>query len=524
MTHHRVAQGVRIALALILYGCGSPSERQLTVGGLGDAGAIGAAGTTGDAVPSCTGGASGAGTTGASGTTGTGGTAGNAGATGASGTAGVGGTTGGAGATGTASRGPVSVCEDLDWSSCLQRDYLINDQADADDLRPYSCVKGKLEINAPDLTSLALPNLKVVGGPLRVTAGVSNLDGLAALTCAGGNVEIVNSPKLEVADLPSLVSIQGSLRLQGNGSLREIRGFTKLVNVITGIELMTNSSLAVLDAFGQLEGLGESLVVSNNPKLGSLQGFDVLKKIGGQLFVDDGPDIWPTPTTRGGLFLSGDALADLPGLKQVQVIGGTLSISGTALPDLDDLGSLREIGGDLRINTPLVINVRGLGGLTRVGGGVSFSGNKALVSLAGLTSLRSVGSDLGSCCGLIAVGDFVIVQNDALEDVGDFLAFRSINVRLTVTSNPLLAHLDGFAHLNNIGWEVTIQNNARLSSVKGLAGLTALRRSITVRDNPTLSQCDVCAFRHQFINYTGTFTASGNGPDACALDCSGGGL
>jgi len=89
---------------------------------------------------------------------------------------------------------------------CYEGDLLIESADDVALRRPHECITGSLTVSAPGIENLELPNLKSVGGDLRLW---SNHD-LASL------------------DLRNLASVGESLSVHGNPALASLEGLDGL--------------------------------------------------------------------------------------------------------------------------------------------------------------------------------------------------------------------------------------------------------------------------------------------------------
>ena len=112
--------------------------------------------------------------------------------------------------------------DDSGADDCLEGSFSIMNSLDVAVLEPYTCVTGNLEVSAPGMTSLALPELVWVGEDLRIinNDSLTDLDGLSVLTTVGGDLQIGNNailPQCEACDLlGKLVDFTGTYTFSGN--------------------------------------------------------------------------------------------------------------------------------------------------------------------------------------------------------------------------------------------------------------------------------------------------------------------
>jgi hypothetical protein len=144
--------------------------------------------------------------------------------------------------------------------------------------------------------------------------------------------------------------------------------------------------------------------------------------------------------------------ADLAAMEGCREVTGALFIYDTGLGSLSALHALERVGDDLSI-------------------GPDESGNPGtLVSLAGLESLREVGSKL------------FITGNPVLNDVTALAGLTRVPGLLMIGDNPALESLEGLHHLARSGG-LMISGNA-LRDLKGLRGLTELQGRLELRREP----------------------------------------
>ncbi len=150
--------------------------------------------------------------------------------------------------------------------------FVITNTIDEQTIAPFETITGDLEINAPGMTQVVLPNLRQIGGELKI----SNSDDLVTVSMpwleqvgenmmigTRGGITTRTNRALENVDLPALAQIGGSLRVTRNGtSLADwqptkenplpvffglhVLSFPSLTTVGYGIEIILNSPLEEL--------------------------------------------------------------------------------------------------------------------------------------------------------------------------------------------------------------------------------------------------------------------------------------
>jgi hypothetical protein len=140
---------------------------------------------------------------------------------------------------------------------------------------------------------------------------------------------------------------------------------------------------------------------------------------------------------EGGAHFHGNSLTNLDGLSSLETVGGYFYLSSNQLTNIDSLSSLRSIGGEFVLRENNLTNVDGLTNLETVGmtagGALNFEINHSLQNINGLSSLRSVNSNI------------YIQMNNNLDDISGlnnltylggfvYLANREYTTKLSSTS------------------------------------------------------------------------------------------
>lgn len=148
-------------------------------------------------------------------------------------------------------------------------------------------------------------------------------------------------------------SIEGSIRIQSEADLQQLRGATS----ITGHLEISDSDLVCLDALSCLTEVGGTLRIQNNVELRSTAGLGALASLGDEqrhskgLIITGNPQLevlegMPIEVFRGSLLLwRNESLESLDAFLGMQALG-TLSVQDnpalTSLQSLHGLASLEE--------------------------------------------------------------------------------------------------------------------------------------------------------------------------------------
>jgi hypothetical protein len=235
-------------------------------------------------------------------------------------------------------------------ANVFQGDFTIHNALDAMTISPYCEITGTLQLDAPGLTSVSLPNLQTVGGQLEVYLGNGTDESdllslsLPALTSAGG-VD-VEASQLNSLELPNLTTVT-TFGLQVVSAALPSLSLPKLVSV-------TSPGLGI--------GVGISAASMSSIDLSALVSApdEVSLTLGGGASVS-----LPALTSCSILIVWTNGSLSVPLLSQ------TSSVQLTACSSAD-LPALTTVGQDLTLNYVGSID---LGMLATVGGGLSLSAN-----------------------------------------------------------------------------------------------------------------------------------------------------
>ncbi|RKH60728.1 hypothetical protein D7W81_25085 [Corallococcus aberystwythensis] len=365
-------------------------------------------------------------------------------------------------------------------------DYVVASAADLAALQGVTRVEGNLVVTSETLTDLALPELAVVLGALRI----ENNAALAHVTLPGlrfaRSVELIYNPLLETASLgasaASPVFVDEDLIVTGNPLLASLDGLGTLaprrkVSVVNnarvealslpgvthlheGLSVQENPALRSL-SFPELRSAGY-VSLAHDASLESLAGLSAVRSVESLLLIDL-PALGPRAALDNLQYAQSISVAEHTGIKSV----GFPQLLRVDVLDIRDNASLESVSGMhpmLRVTTSLLI-----------------TGNGSLHTveyLPGLTSLdyldvtrNAVLTDLGGLRGLVLLKSLSVHQNGQLQTLASLSGLREID-GLAVTSNPNLQAL-GLEGLTRVASSFTVQNNLALPEC--LAGRLADR-------------------------------------------------
>jgi hypothetical protein len=172
---------------------------------------------------------------------------------------------------------------------------------------------------------------------------VTSAEELAALegcTVLHGSLYVWGSDATSLAPLAGLQTIEGTLSIQKNPGLVDLRGLERLTDLWGCLELRDNAALTSVDGVESLARIGTCLSIGTsdpkddephgNPVLGNLDGLASLGEVG--LFVT---------------IEYNRELGDLDGLSSLGVVGGDLRVRRNgALASVEGLLALERFEGD----------------------------------------------------------------------------------------------------------------------------------------------------------------------------------
>jgi hypothetical protein len=223
--------------------------------------------------------------------------------------------------------------------------------------------------------------------------------------CTGieGSVIIEGEDIENLNGLINLVSIGGSLIINGENGLTNFVELNNLTSIGEGLIITLNNSLNSLAGLGNLNYLG-ALIMRNNGGIINLVEFNYLTSIEGDLWIESCP-----------------SLISVEGLDNLHSVGGKLVLSGlNNLSNLSGLLNLEGVGGLISISSnESLISIQELENLININGILEISNNDSLVSLSGLeninsdsiSELRIYGNSILSTCEILSVCNYISNQN-----------------------------------------------------------------------------------------------------------------
>ncbi len=363
-----------------------------------------------------------------------------------------------------------------------------------------------------------LEGLSGISGRILIenNSALTSLTGLESFTSAGeegfytGGISIYKNAQLKsLHGLQNLRSVVDYVSIRANPLLTDLSALNAVVKIGGDVVIRENNALTSVGSFRELLSVGGGLSLFKNEKLVSVSGFPVLESIGGALSLKDNwlmttLDAWRELKSIGGDFLleTNNQLENLDELSKLTTIVGTLwfydGMINTTLVSIAGLSSLQSIGKNVHIQSYNGLsNFVGLEALKTIGGELVLNSNANLSTLEGLTQLQSIGSGLvlGSNVklttldgmnALSSIGtDITIVSQQSLSDISALKNIVSIAGTLKIYSSGLV-DLSGLGELTSVGQDVDLNFNGELLSLAGVEKLSTIGRNLVLTRNRKL--------------------------------------
>lgn len=335
--------------------------------------------------------------------------------------------------------------------------------AEAADLRALAGVAeitGDLRIERTALATVALPDLRQIGGSL----------------------VIWENDALVETSFPALERVGGDLSLYDDPLLASLAGFPALRSVGGTLSVNRMPAVVDLDGLGALETAG-ALYLFHDTALSSLLGLDALRTVSGPV------DLWELP-----------ALASV-GSPTLETIGGRLDLFDADRLDTIDLPALVGLGGYELQECGAMVDVGTFPALRAIPGAVKIHYDDALSSLSGFAAVEEV-------------GELTVRFDGALSSLAGLAALERITGLLELDHLDALQAID-LQSLRTVGSLKVDHDDALVAP--GLPVLAEIDGEVVVVENPSLSQCALDALFDRIT--AGAVTCGANLDDGCVGWC-----
>jgi hypothetical protein len=447
-------------------------------------------------------------------------------------------------------------CPDGIWHGHLG----LHSDADVESARGCTRVTGSVAVETPFLTSLhALKSLRVIEGDLYFSElacstssscvhsapKLTDLAGLDALRCVGGQLLLAFSRPFDAAALHNLVEIGNDLQFYAK---LPDETFTSLRRVWGNVSALQSFAAPRLEAvYGHYDNQASTAGAYVGCKADEYCRDGVL----GCDFIADSPaqlqQLSSCEIAVHDVYLSGSALSALSVLDQLRYVNGTLTLSSSDIQTISGLATLRAVG-TLRVETlPHLTNLAGLShvalatlNMTELDelehpagtpGNMYLQDLPELESLNGLSQVEALQSlqilrspGLRDLSGLGALRDagYLHLEDDAnLQSLAGTATLRGV-AQVALLANPVLNDISALSTLSSVGVsledlpaladlqalhgvEITNIHAQRLPLLRNLDGLEAVRArvsTIELRENAALEEIDALSPMHEAFEIT----------------------
>lgn len=342
-----------------------------------------------------------------------------------------------------------------------------------------------------------------------------------------GNL-IIQGKVTDLSSLSTLDTIDSKFEIQNCDSLKSLVGLGGITHVGIDMTVTRNNLLTNLSGLNSVSFIGLNLTISNNEKLTSLASLASITSIGGSLRVHYNPVLQSLQGLNNIAkldayleVLENNSLTSLVGLNDYSSIRWVYVKGNAALMSLAGLEKLTSVGESVTLEDNFELtSIASLANLTTVGTHFEISNSRKLTSLIGLEKLRSIGGDLSitfngaltsvsALNSLISIGsDFYFFGNSSLTSLSGLGNLTSIGRGLFITSSYITS-MDGLDKLTSVRG-LTITGNNNLRTLSGLDNLLSAGSEVIIKSNEALQ--DFCALRKLFNegNFQDRYLAESN--------------
>lgn len=276
------------------------------------------------------------------------------------------------------------------------------EEVDAFATNLYTSITGDLTIGVwavpnysiTDLSSLT--NLTSIDGSLNIYENriLSTTNGLDNIASIGGNLEVYVHPLLNDFQLPSLLTVGGSITIGNSDLITNLNGLSNLSSIGGSLMINNNPSITTLDGLSSLNSINYTLIIYNNDSLTNI-GLNSLNSVG-NISIEENEILQNLDGLENinaqnrNIFISfNDNIVTLNGLNFHNSIGSLYLSYNNSLSDLNALLSLDNINGTLNINNNnSIIHLNGFTNVDNIFG-IGIGNNVNLYDFCGLSNLMS---------------------------------------------------------------------------------------------------------------------------------------
>ena len=311
-------------------------------------------------------------------------------------------------------------------------------------------------------TQRELDNLQFieeVGNLIIASEGVDqiiDLSNLRSIKHVKGSIYVINNNKLENLEGLS-VFVDGDVYIQRNKSLKSLTlNFVK--GKIRNVHIKDNELLESINGLEQITSIN-SLTVEYNNALIDLNGFSNLKEILGNVTISNNKELKYFKPFVNIVYFNGE----------LKVVNNQSLYEADGLYRLYSMASLSEINN----NTEYTTNIKLMRIVFEGKGKLRFTNQKELDLFGRCYKKRSFEGD-------------IVIDKSSITNIDALMCLDEINGRLLIKRNNNLVSVNGLSKLKSIN-NLIISFNKNLNSLKGLENLSIVKNNVVIYRNTFLT-------------------------------------
>jgi len=311
-------------------------------------------------------------------------------------------------------------------------------------------------------TQKELDNLQFieeVGNLIIASEGIDqiiDLSNLKSIKYVKGSIYVINNNKLE--NLKGLsVFVDGDVFIQRNKDLKELTAnFVK--GNIRNIHIKDNNLLESINGFELVVSI-KNLTVEYNNSLEDLNGLSSLKEILGNVTISNNKELKYFKPFANIAYFNGE----------LKVINNKSLYEADGLYKLYTTASISEI----KKNTKYTTDIKMMKIIFEGKGNLRFTNQKELDLFGRCYKKRSFEGD-------------IVIDKSSITNIDALMCLNEINGRLLIKRNDHLVSVNGLSKLKSIN-NLIISFNKNLNSLKGLENLSTVKNNIVIYRNTFLT-------------------------------------
>ncbi|WP_196893821.1 T9SS type A sorting domain-containing protein [Aureivirga marina] len=313
-------------------------------------------------------------------------------------------------------------------------------------------------------------------------------------TLTVGDIDNEDSTIENLNGLSNLISVQGSFWIINNpllstlGEINQEFGLNNLAVVEGDLIIENNDLLTNVSGLENLVSVGQNFAIRKNTEIADLYGLNKIATVDEEFEITENPKletfegIVETLTVNDFTVGNNLLLEDFSGFINDIIIEGNIQISSNpslaSLMGPDDSSVINYQGENFVLVSNNALNdLSGLELVTEINGDLYLQGNMNLLTYNGLANLTTID------------GNLVIVFNPSVTNFVGFSGLQTITGDFLVASNEKLINFQGIPMLTTVNGVISISFNDTLGSLAGFENLQTAENGITITENGVLNNC-----------------------------------